>query len=192
MHLAHTDVDAALLDLNEVVKLAPNDALALAGRGGAYVQKQELEHAIQDIEQSIRIDPNIYYAYIARAGYFASKRDFRSAVADYRRALTFNLAPESREAVERAISAFAAGQNEPGSTQGQAPPPRASQTNQTPLSAPTGPAGGGALSTADPNPAGTPCRSPAAPAACRSAGRRGESESARRLLFVALSALLGE
>lgn len=157
--LGQRDIDAALSDLNEVVKFAPNDALTLAGRAGAYVQKHDLEHAIQDLEQSIRIDPNIYYAYIARAGYFATKGDYTSAIADYRKALTYNLEPGSREAVEKAIRVLAAGQDEPASTQAEAPSPQASQTNQTPSSAPAAPAvpaGGGALSTADPKPAGTP------------------------------------
>ena len=157
--LGQRDIDAALSDLNEVVKFAPNDALTLAGRAGAYVQKHDLEHAIQDLEQSIRIDPNIYYAYIARAGYFATKGDYTSAIADYRKALTYNLEPGSqgggregdksarrrtgRTGLDTSGSAVTASfSDEPN------PIVRAGRAGR--------PAGGGALSTADPKPAGTP------------------------------------
>ena len=47
----------ALADANSAVQLAPNDAVALAGRGSIYVAQGQLEPGTRDLEAAIRLDP---------------------------------------------------------------------------------------------------------------------------------------
>ena len=50
-------LDAALSDLNESIRLDPTSACALTNRGRVYAFKRDLDRAIADYDEAIRIDP---------------------------------------------------------------------------------------------------------------------------------------
>jgi hypothetical protein len=102
------DLEGAFADFEASLKLLPDNALGLAGRGGVYLQRRDMGHAIKDVEQSIRADPNIFISYVIRAGYFLSQRDVDRARADYEKALSLPIDPASRKAVEGALKVLGA------------------------------------------------------------------------------------
>jgi tetratricopeptide (TPR) repeat protein len=102
------DLEGAFADFEASLKLLPDNALGLAGRGGVYLQRRDMGHAIKDVEQSISADPNIFISYVIRAGYFLSQRDVDRARADYEKALSLPIDPASRKAVEGALKVLGA------------------------------------------------------------------------------------
>ena len=61
-------LDAALSDLNESIRLDPTSACALTNRGRVYAFKRDLDRAIADYDEAIRINPGV------RAGLQQSRR----------------------------------------------------------------------------------------------------------------------
>ena len=57
------DLDAALADLNEAIRLDPTYACAYNNRGRAYGFKREYDRAIEDYNEALRLDPNFALAY---------------------------------------------------------------------------------------------------------------------------------
>ena len=53
-----TQPDLAIPDLDQVLKLTPDDSTALDQRGAAYFSKGDFDHALTDFNQSIRLNPN--------------------------------------------------------------------------------------------------------------------------------------
>ena len=49
--------DGAIADLNEVIRLEPNNHYAYYMRGGAYVFKENKTMAISDLEMAVKLDP---------------------------------------------------------------------------------------------------------------------------------------
>ena len=50
--------DRAIQDLDQAIKLDPDNTLAFVNRGDAYRNKREYDHAIRDYDQAIKLDPN--------------------------------------------------------------------------------------------------------------------------------------
>jgi tetratricopeptide (TPR) repeat protein len=80
------DLDHAIQDYGQAIKLNGKLALAYNNRGVAYDQKGLFEHAIQDYEQAIKLKPSpeIYFnrgnAYLAKAQYDHAIDDFNQAL----------------------------------------------------------------------------------------------------------------
>jgi tetratricopeptide (TPR) repeat protein len=51
------DYDRALADLDEAIRLDPNDASSHNGRGAVWLAKREYDRAIDDFDAVIRLDP---------------------------------------------------------------------------------------------------------------------------------------
>ena len=58
--------EKAVEDINEAIRLDPQDASAYTGRGGLYLRTGEYERAVLDHE-TIRINPQYPLAYVNRA-----------------------------------------------------------------------------------------------------------------------------
>src|SRR5215469_15742736 len=49
------DYDRAIQDLDQAIKLDPNNALAFTNRGEAYRNKRDYDRAIEDLDQAIKL-----------------------------------------------------------------------------------------------------------------------------------------
>lgn len=80
------EFDAALEDLNEAVRLAPDEVDPYFNRGAILEQKQQFEAAIQDYNKAIELDPNEAIAYHNRGNAEGSLGNWEQAVKDYQKA----------------------------------------------------------------------------------------------------------
>jgi len=81
------ELDQAIADYTEAIKLNPEFTLAYYGRGSAYRDKGEYDRAIADADKVIEINPQDPEAYSNRGSAYVAKGDKERAVADYRKAL---------------------------------------------------------------------------------------------------------
>jgi tetratricopeptide (TPR) repeat protein len=86
------DFDRAIADMSEVIRSAPEIALAYNHRCWAYGAKGEYDRAMADCNEAIRRDPKMSYAYNNRGNLFRFRRDFDRAISDYSEAI--RLKPE--------------------------------------------------------------------------------------------------
>jgi tetratricopeptide (TPR) repeat protein len=77
------ELDGALKDSEEAIRLDPRNASFYCGRGRIQFCRKELEKAIADYGEAIRIDPKCVAAYIGRGAALRSSRKFDKAIADY-------------------------------------------------------------------------------------------------------------
>jgi len=84
------EVDRAIADYDEAIKLNPNYAFPYNNRGLAYEKKGEVDRAIADYDKAIALDPNYAPAYNNRGFAYDSKGDKEQAIADFRKALEIN------------------------------------------------------------------------------------------------------
>jgi tetratricopeptide (TPR) repeat protein len=86
------DLDRAIADYSEAIRLDPKYADAYYGRGLTYRNKGDLEVAIADYSEAIRLDPKLASAYNNRGNAYRDKGDPDRAIADFNEAI--RLAPE--------------------------------------------------------------------------------------------------
>ncbi len=77
------DYDRAIADLDQAIRLDPNDATTYANRGGAYGRKGEHDRAIADFDQAIRLKPDYLIAYGNRGHAYVQKGEYDAAIADF-------------------------------------------------------------------------------------------------------------
>jgi tetratricopeptide (TPR) repeat protein len=58
MYAAKGDLDKAIADHSQAIRLNPGFADAYSSRGSAYRRKGDFNRAIADIETALRINPN--------------------------------------------------------------------------------------------------------------------------------------
>jgi tetratricopeptide (TPR) repeat protein len=81
------DLDRAIADDSEAIRLNPKFVLAYNDRGRAYLAKGDLDRAIADYSEAIRLDPKFVLAYNDRGLAYATKGDLDRAIADYTEAI---------------------------------------------------------------------------------------------------------
>jgi tetratricopeptide (TPR) repeat protein len=86
------DLDLALADFNQAIKLDPKMAAAFDNRGLTWGRKKEYQKAIADYDQAIKLDPKLVSAWNDRAweeatAIEAKTRDGKKAVQDSKKAL---------------------------------------------------------------------------------------------------------
>jgi tetratricopeptide (TPR) repeat protein len=77
------DVDSAVADFDEAIRLDPKHALAFLGRGNSYALKGNFDRAIADFDEAIRLSPKLAAAFNSRCWARAARgRDLQKALDD--------------------------------------------------------------------------------------------------------------
>src|SRR5437867_2189519 len=84
---AQGDVNRAVADYNESMRIDPTYPAAYHNRGSAWGAKGELDRAIADYNQAIQLDPKDAEAYYNRGSAWSAGGDFDRAIADYNQAI---------------------------------------------------------------------------------------------------------
>jgi len=84
------DLDGAIVDFTEAIRLDPECARAYQGRALACAKKGEFDKVIADCTEAIRLDPNDAEGYRGRALANREKGNLDGAVADYSEAIRLN------------------------------------------------------------------------------------------------------
>jgi tetratricopeptide (TPR) repeat protein len=78
-----SDIDGAIGDYGQALRLDPSDTDYLNSRAAAYEAKKDIDRALADYNEAIKTNPNSIYAYNNRGAAFQRKGDFARAAADY-------------------------------------------------------------------------------------------------------------
>jgi tetratricopeptide (TPR) repeat protein len=81
------DLDGALADYAEAIRLNPDDPFAYNNRANTRRDKGDLDGAIADYTEALRVDPGYTAAYVNRGMVHERKGDVEKARADYEAAL---------------------------------------------------------------------------------------------------------
>ena len=96
------DLDRALADLSEAIRLDPRHADSYINRGVVWRTKKELDRAITDFNESIRVSRSAL-GYYNRGAAYEVMRDYSRAMQDYDEALriqpAYPLAEKARAAL---------------------------------------------------------------------------------------------
>lgn len=97
-HYQNGEVDQAIADLSEAVRLDPYDADVHYMRGNMYfLNKKDHEKAVADFDQAIKLNRNHAEAYYYRGlAYQIDRQDCSRAIADFTEALRLN--PDNEKA----------------------------------------------------------------------------------------------
>ena len=79
------DIDTAISDFTEAIRLNPKHPLAYSNRGGAYGSKGELDKAISDFTEAIQLDPDLPLWQFIRGKAYRNMGEHDKAIADLRR-----------------------------------------------------------------------------------------------------------
>ncbi len=81
------ELDRALADSSEAIRLAPAQARAYANRGDVYRQQGDLERAMADLDEALRLDPTLTAAYTNRGLTHEARGNIEQARNDFTAAL---------------------------------------------------------------------------------------------------------
>ncbi|MGJ4941047.1 tetratricopeptide repeat protein [Bradyrhizobium sp. HKCCYLS1011] len=76
------EVDRAIADYDQAIRLMPDYHVAINNRGVALMAKGEFDRAIADFDRAIQLRPDYLAAFGARAAAYARKGQFDRAIAD--------------------------------------------------------------------------------------------------------------
>jgi tetratricopeptide (TPR) repeat protein len=93
-HLDYLDLNLALTDFNQAIRLDPALAAAYDGRGRVY--QFHPERAIADYDEAIRLDPGNAKTYVHRGAAYRYAGDNERAIADFDTAI--RIAPDNADA----------------------------------------------------------------------------------------------
>ncbi|MEA2931194.1 MAG: hypothetical protein QOG38_3622, partial [Hyphomicrobiales bacterium] len=84
------ELDRALGDLDEAIKIDATYACSWNNRGRVYAFKRDYDRAIAEYDEAIRLDPRFVIAYNNRGDAWHKRGDLDRAVADFTEALKIN------------------------------------------------------------------------------------------------------
>lgn len=84
------DFLSAIQDLDQAIKLDPDDALAFAGRGDTYDQLGQHDRAIKDFDKAIALSPNNGDIYVNRGIILGEQGEYALAIQDFDKAIKLN------------------------------------------------------------------------------------------------------
>jgi tetratricopeptide (TPR) repeat protein len=109
----YADLDGALADLNEAVRLQPADPLNWRHRGMVLAFQREYDRALSDFDESLRLDPNCADAYTRRCLVWSRKGLNEKILADTEEAIRRE--PHNADHYcTRALAWFAKGERDRG------------------------------------------------------------------------------
>jgi len=88
--LAKGEVDAAIVEFREGLRLTPDFASLHDGLGNAFSTKGEQDAAASEFREAARLDPNLAAMHNTLGQALAAKGDLQGATREYRRALNLN------------------------------------------------------------------------------------------------------
>ncbi len=100
------NLDQAVADYTEAIRLDPKYARAYNNRGLAYQAQRKINEAIADFTEAVTLKPTLSAAYLNRGIAYAAKRDYAKAIADYDEAIRYD--PENYFAYKWRSGAYAA------------------------------------------------------------------------------------
>ncbi len=115
------DVEGALSDYREAIKLEPANATVFANRGHIYRDAGDYDKALADFDQAIALDQRLSDALASRGWIFQQKGEIDRAKQDYAQALQAGPSAELKQKLEIALAAIDPGYGEAGSASGPAP-----------------------------------------------------------------------
>jgi tetratricopeptide (TPR) repeat protein len=81
------EIDLAMADLNEAIRIEPKNHFAFNHRGWGHNEKKNFDAAIADLTESIRLNAKYAPAFNNRANAFRAKEELERALADYDEAI---------------------------------------------------------------------------------------------------------
>jgi tetratricopeptide (TPR) repeat protein len=85
--MRQNELDRAIADFGQAVRIHPTHARAYNGRGAAKSRKNDFDGAFADYNEAIRLDPNFARAYDNRGLVYRHRKDFDRAIADFSEAV---------------------------------------------------------------------------------------------------------
>ena len=81
------EINEAVADCSEAIRLAPRDASAYITRGAAWLRKGQYDRAIADLSESIRLNPDLTSAHSNRAFALMKTGEIDKAIGDWNEAI---------------------------------------------------------------------------------------------------------
>jgi tetratricopeptide (TPR) repeat protein len=82
------DLQGAIQDSNQVLKMDPKNAGAYYVRGISFFRLQNYKQAVADSTKLIGLNPNNYYAYYLRGASYFYQGNKKAAIADYQKTIS--------------------------------------------------------------------------------------------------------
>jgi tetratricopeptide (TPR) repeat protein len=82
------DLDGAIQDYSEAIRLKPDYAIAFLSRGTARRAKGDLDGAVQDFSEAVRLKPNDAKVFVYRGAARLAKLDIDGAIQDFNAAIS--------------------------------------------------------------------------------------------------------
>lgn len=89
-YVAKGDLDHAIVDFDEAIRLNPKDEETISNRGNAYRTKGDFGRAIADYDQVVQLDAENARAYFHRARLYWQMASFTNSLADLDRSVELN------------------------------------------------------------------------------------------------------
>ena len=86
-HQAQGDINRAVADYNESMRIDPTYPAAYSNRGNAWYHSGKFDRAIADYNQAIELNPKYARAYVNRGSAWGNRGELDRAIADYSRAI---------------------------------------------------------------------------------------------------------
>ena len=93
------DLDRAIHDYDEAIRLNPRAAHAFNNRGNAFRARDERDRALSDYDAAIRLDPHYAHAFNNRGIIFLELGELDRAIADFDRAISEDRPTPTRFAI---------------------------------------------------------------------------------------------